>query len=290
MIANIKEKLKIDEWRHNPVAILTIIAAVLFVAILAVETIETRMAPPQTMQTIPQETAGPYITPKTPLGRLTVFAKMHRLPLSDWPIPLVEFLEKYPETESYVLNYPFYKDMQVPIDLTSSLGADQMPLFIQWDARWGYTQYSGELFGTSGCGPASLSMVCFHLLQDAKFTPRYIADFSQSNGYYTTGKGSNWTLIYEGGEQLGLDVEDINMADKDAVMEELEAGNPIICVVGPGDFTYSGHFIVLAGLENGMIRINDPNSRVNSQKLWDYDTVAPQVEGSWVCTVPQTEE
>lgn len=289
MNAGSKAKMKKINWRLSPVGILVVIAVILFAAILMLESKEEAPVSVPVTQTIPQATAAPYITPDTPLGRLTVFAKMHRLPLSDWPSPLIEFLEKYPETESYVMNYPFYKDEQLPIDLTSCLGAEEMPLFLQWDARWGYTQYSGELFAMSGCGPTSLAMVCLHLLQDAKFTPRYVADFSQTNGYYTTGMGSNWTLISEGGEQLGLDVEEMMMTEY-TVKEELEAGNPIICVVGPGDFTYTGHFIVLAGVEDGLIRVNDPNSKINSQKLWDYETIAKQVEGIWVCRLPQAEE
>lgn len=290
MFAEIKGKIRSKDWRIGPVGILITVALVLFVAILILERKEAKAeVPVQTVEASTQPVSAPYITPDTPLGRLTVFAKMHDMPLSDWPSSLIEFLEKYPETESYVMNYPFYKDIQVPIDLTSCLGADEMPLLLQWDARWGYTQYSGELFGMSGCGPTCLSMVALHLLQDAKFTPRYIADFSQTNGYYTTGMGSNWTLISEGGEKLGLDVEEL-MLDKTAILEELEAGNPVICVVGPGEFTYTGHFIVLSGQEDGLIRVNDPNSRIHSQQLWEYEQIEDQVLGLWVCRLPQAEQ
>lgn len=302
MLANIKEKIKIKNWRIGPVGILAAIALVLFIAILILESREIKLQVPVQVAEVQTETpvqdaeeeptrpvAAPYITPDTAMGRLTVFAKMHKLPLSEWPSSLIEFMEKYPETESYVMNYPFYKDVQVPIDLTSSLGADKMPLFLQWDARWGYTQYSGEFFATSGCGPTCLSMVALHLLQDATLTPRYVADFSQENGYYTEGMGSNWTLISEGGEQLGLEVEEIYL-DKYTVMTELEAGNAIICSVGPGVFTYTGHFIVLSGIENGLIRINDPNSRVNSEQLWKYEQIEDQVLGIWACRLPQAEE
>lgn len=291
MIAAIKEKIKNKDWRIGPVGILVAIALVLFAVILILESKEakTEASVQITDTTMTQPVSAPYVTPKTPVGRLTVFAKMHRMPLSDWPNPLIEFMEMYPETESYVMNYPFYKDAQLPIDLTSCLGADKMPLLLQWDARWGYTQYSEELFGMSGCGPTCLSMVALHLLQDAKYTPRYIADFSQTNGYYTNGMGSNWTLISEGAEQLGLDVEEIYV-DKAVIMEELEAGNPIICVVGPGVFTFTGHFIVLSGLEDGLIRVNDPNSKINSGILWEYEQIADQIEGLWVCSLPQSEE
>lgn len=289
-----KERNRTEHRRIGPVGVLVVIALVLFVLILVLESKEAKgakePAPVQQVEEIatqPTEAAG-YATPETPIGRLTVFAKMHSLPLSDWPTPLIDLLEKHPEAESYVMNYPFYKDVEVPIDLSNCVGTGEVPLLIQWDPRWGYTQYSGELFGLSACGPTSLSMVCLYLLGDARLTPRYIADFSEANGYFTTGMGSNWTLIYEGGEKLGLDVESLYI-DEDTVKEQLKAGNPIICIMGPGDFTSSGHFIVMVGVENGMIRINDSNSRVRSEKLWKFSDIQDQIEGMWVCRLPQPE-
>ena len=56
---------------------------------------------------------------------------------------------------------------------------------------------------------------------------------------------------------------------------------PVICVVGPGDFTTSGHFLVLTGYEDGKFRINDPNSYANSQKLWAYEDIKRQIRNIW---------
>ena len=69
---------------------------------------------------------------------------------------------------------------------------------------------------------------------------------------------------------------------KQRVLDNLEVGNPIICVVGPGDFTSSGHYIVLTGLENGKITINDPNSYANSKRLWTYEEIEDQIRNLWV--------
>ena len=62
----------------------------------------------------------------------------------------------------------------------------------------------------------------------------------------------------------------------------LQAGNPIIALMGPGEFTSNGHFIVLTGLQNGRLKINDPNSRKNSEKTWDIDQVLEQTKAVWV--------
>ena len=63
--------------------------------------------------------------------------------------------------------------------------------------------------------------------------------------------------------------------------ETVDNGGLIICAVGPGNFTDEGHFIVIRGISDGMLTINDPFSKANSRKKWDYNTVAPQVLQVW---------
>ena len=70
--------------------------------------------------------------------------------------------------------------------------------------------------------------------------------------------------------------------DKDRIYRNLDVGNPIIVVVGPGDFTTDGHFLVLTGHSGDKITLNDPNSPTNSAKSWDYDTLAGQIQALWV--------
>ena len=157
-----------------------------------------------------------------------------------------------------------------------------MPLLLQWDERWGYGEYAGELMGLSGCGPTCLSMVCIQLLQDASYTPQYVAVFALENGYAVKGNGSAWSLISEGGKKLGLDVTEIPL-DEGRIIRNLEVGNPIICVMGPGDFTTSGHFIVLTEYADGYVKVNDPNSPTRSQKPWKLTDIMPQMNNLWVC-------
>ncbi len=40
----------------------------------------------------------------------------------------------------------------------------------------------------------------------------------------------------------------------------LAAGVPLICAMGPGDFTGNGHFIVVTGYDGEGFSIRDPNS------------------------------
>ena len=135
--------------------------------------------------------------------------------------------------------------------------------------------------GLTGCGPTCLSMVSIYLLNDAKYTPKYIAEFSERNGYSVPGNGSAWTLISEGGKKLGLDVIEIPL-DENRIIRNLEVGNPIICIMGPGNFTTSGHFIVMTEYVDGKIKVNDPNSKARSDKLWNLSDIKYEIRNLWV--------
>lgn len=229
----------------------------------------------------------PTTTPSTPPYSdenelIAAFAREHHLSLSEWPDKLIDLLERNPETAEYVLHYPLKKDLNFEIDLQGYINNDRVPLLFQWDERWGYTKYGNDMMGLTGCGPTCLSMVCLYLLDDPKYSPRYIADFAIENGYCVPGNGSSWTLISKGGVTLGLDVTELPL-DKNRIIRNLQVGNPIICVMGPGDFTSSGHFIVMTGYVDGKISVNDPNSPTRSNMLWDYEDIKDQIRNLWAC-------
>lgn len=212
---------------------------------------------------------------------MEAFAEQHDLPMNAWPQEMVDAVANNPELGQFVLNYPIKKDKDPVIDLSQYRNTDTVPLLFQWDERWGYSDYSGGIMGFTGCGPTCLSMVSIYLRNNPDLTPRYIAEFSESHGYSAPGSGSKWALISEGGKELGMDVKELPL-DRNLVMRNLEEGNPIICVMGPGDFTTNGHFIVMTGCEDGKIRVNDPNSKERSERLWDYDQIQGQIKNLWV--------
>lgn len=212
---------------------------------------------------------------------VTAFALKHRIPYSAYPESLIDLLERNPETENFVLEYPIKHDQLQTVDLSAYKDYDSVPLFLQWDQQWGYIPYGNDVAGLTGCGPVCLSMVAFYLTGNESFSPDRMIRFAIDNEYVSPGNGSSWTLISEGGEKLGFDVTEIPL-DKNRIVRNLEVGNPIICVMGPGDFTASGHYIVLCGYENGLFQVNDPNSTVNSQKLWSYEQIKDQIRNLWV--------
>ena len=208
------------------------------------------------------------------------FADEKGISFGSWPKSLIELLDRNPQTEDFVLNYPFRE--KTAYDLTDFAKRDTVPLLLQWDTRWGYENYGSDMIAITGCGPTCLAMVGYYLTGDAEtFDPAAVAAFSEKNGYYASGYGSSWTLISEGAVKLGLDVTEIPLVEK-RIKDNLKVGNPVICAMGPGDFTTSGHYIVLVGLKDGKFRVNDPNSPENSEKLWSYEQIQGQVRNLWV--------
>lgn len=214
--------------------------------------------------------------------QVAAFAEKHDLEVSAWPDKLVTMLENNPETADFVLMYPLCKGQTYTIDLQKEAAGEAVPLLMQWDTRWGYEEYAGECMGLSGCGPVCLSMVCLYVLDDPTYDPLTVARFAEENGYAERGSGSKWTLISEGGEQLGLDITEIPLDEK-RMRDNLAVGNPIICVMGMGDFTSTGHFIVLTDYEDGKVRVNDPNSIARSERWWEFDAIKDQIRNWWVC-------
>lgn len=209
-----------------------------------------------------------------------LYAKENGISFRSYPESILALLERNPETETFVLEYPLKKGQAVDVDMSEFENCDSVPLFMQWDPRWGYIPYGSDVAGLTGCGPVCLSMAAWYWTEDPQFSPDKILAFALENGYYSKGNGSSWTLISEGGVKLGFDVTELPL-DENRILKNLEVGNPIICAMGPGDFTTSGHYIVMIGTENGLIRVNDPNSRTNSEKLWTYEEVAPQIRNLW---------
>lgn len=207
------------------------------------------------------------------------YADSHGLRYSAYPQKLIDLLERNPETEDFVCNYP-NRDKAAAV-YTEFDRSNGVPLLLQWDTAWGYTQYGSDMLAITGCGPTCLAMAGYYLTGDMRFSPDQVAEFAEKNGYYAKGYGSSWTLISEGGIKLGLDVVEIPLV-KQRMVDNLEVGNLIICAMGPGDFTTTGHYIVLTGWEDGAFRVNDPNSVKNSEALWTYEQIESQIKNLWV--------
>lgn len=199
----------------------------------------------------------------------------------DYTDSLLELLKRNPETVDFIYDYPTEHKVKHEIDLSEQVARENIPLFIQWDERWGYETYGSDMIAITGCGPTCLSMVLCAVRGDDKWNPLEVARYADKNGYYVEGSGTAWNLMNQGAKDLGLHPESLGLSEK-LIRKELQAGNPIICSMGPGDFTDAGHYIILVGVNgDGTIEIRDPNSPKRSEKNWDLQVLMKQMKVLW---------
>ncbi len=220
----------------------------------------------------------------SPQGILNTFIKDNGLQMSDYPAWLLESYAIATESRDFILHYPLKKDNTYTVDI-SGTPRDTVPLFLQWDERWGYKPYGVSIGGIGGCGPTCLSMVAYYLTGDAKYTPVYMMDYATNNAHVIPTGGTDWSLFGTGAVKLGFEVEQLPNVERN-VVRRLEAGKPVVINVGPGTFTTTGHYMVLVGYEDGKFRINDPNSPANSARLWAWDEFQSEVRNFWAISLP----
>ena len=199
---------------------------------------------------------------------------------SQYPQELLSALANNPEMAEFTAGYPGHSGRSSSA-LTSAEKQQEHPLFLQWDPRWGYQSYgSGSCIGLAGCGPTCLSMALFYLTGDDKLTPNKIAEYSMENGYYVEGTGTAWALMEDVPKLYGISVTKLS-AEESSIRAILDSDGVVICSMGRGDFTTSGHYILIYGYDSKGLLINDPNCVARSSRHWSFDDLKYQMKNIW---------
>lgn len=198
----------------------------------------------------------------------------------NYPKDVIELLDKNPETVDFVEDYETKKDNPVVENIGADYVEGQVPKLIQWDERWGYKTYGTSLVAASGCGPTCLSMVFIKLTGDASITPAVVADYGNQIKAVDDENNTLWTFMVQAAEKWSINCVEGKLSEEQ-VQAELGAGHPIICSVGPGDFTKIGHFIVLVSYNNGVVEVRDPFNKERTEKTWNYKDIEDQIMEMW---------
>ena len=167
-----------------------------------------------------------------------------------------------------------------------------IPMLLQGDYSATVLYYYGmpKSVATSGCGATSLSMVIAYLTGNTDQNPYQLFCDSVDAGCYH-GAGWSHSTLSRYAAEYGLQTRWI-ANDGEAVLQALREGKPVIAHMGPGIFTEKGHYLVLRGVtEDGLVLLNDPNSRSNCSKAFPMETLLKQAKTSeafLVCWVEKT--
>lgn len=185
-----------------------------------------------------------------------------------------------PEMTEFVLNYPAKINIVFDGEFSVEVPEKKVPLFLQYDEKWGYADYGNELIATTGSGPVCLSMACVYLQKNGKMNPIKVADYAVSKGYLKEDGTTDWKLMTDGAEGLELTSAEVPL-DKKKMQEVLKEGKLLICSMKPGDFTKDSSYILIYKCKDGLFYLNDPSSAARSDVPWTYKRLSSQIGGMW---------
>ena len=173
--------------------------------------------------------------------------------------PTIDYLQR---KDPGIIKY--YKGESVTLDRRA-------PLYLQWDRRWAATPYGDNLLMVNGCVPTSLSMAVSGLRHEFISPVDVISHVGPGDIGPT---GTSWSFVDRLPEIYGLRVERVPY-DQVAINQALADGKIVVMGLGPGQFTFVGHFMVVLGFDGTYYTVNDANSLENSLTPWRFEELTP---------------
>ena len=147
--------------------------------------------------------------------------------------------------------------------------------FNQGDSAW---NQNGYCIAKAGCGPTSMAVVITSLT-GKWVTPLDTAIWGYQHGFYSR-EGSAHEMIPAMAAAYGLRCQGAG-TDYQEIKKALKAGKPVVCLMGPGDFTRGGHFMVLVAIDNNdCVTVADVGSRTRSAYKYRLADVIAQSKGA----------
>ncbi|KAF1295852.1 hypothetical protein BAU15_03855 [Enterococcus sp. JM4C] len=193
--------------------------------------------------------------------------------LSDSPIQDVFHSEQSQQSFGQEANK--YLEKNNPTD-------NHYPLNLQTDERWSEVPYGDNTLGVNGCAIASLSMILSEV-EGRSVEPTEILDWSH-DAYFVDGAGTSWNIFADFASYYGLPFQNLDNSI-DAALNYLEQGIPVVVSVSPGEFTDTGHIMILSSCHEGQIKVYDPNDtpeKNHYKEDYSIDQIASQVINYWV--------
>ena len=137
---------------------------------------------------------------------------------------------------------------------------------------------------TSGCGTTAMSMILSTLI-DKSYDPVFV--MNEAYGMKACGKGISGTstsFFKKSAKAHDLNYKRVSKSgDLQAVLDSLSSGNSLVIAhMGPGTFTRSGHYIVLARVnEKGQVYVYDSNKASRNGWYSFNSVIVKELRGSF---------
>lgn len=174
--------------------------------------------------------------------------------------------------------------------------------YMQTDKRWANIDYSapGEktTIGKAGCGPTCAAMVIASWA-NKNITPKDTAAWSLSHGYKAKNQGTYYSYFKPQMAAYGIKAYQVNGSNlygktgaqaHEDVKRAIKAGHLVIACMGKGNWTSSGHFVLLYNIVDGYAYINDPNSTAPGRVKNTWALFKSQVKYYFICEKSEKQE
>ena len=165
--------------------------------------------------------------------------------------------------------------------------------YFQTDPRWKNKSYSAKgestTIGASGCGPTSMAMV-LATWADSRVTPETECAWALKNGYKAPHQGTYYSYFVPAAKRYGIACTQLNSASiygnsgsglHAQVKASLDQGDLVIACMGKGNWTSSGHYVLVWGIQGDTIYINDPASSKPARTRGSWALFRSQVKYYW---------
>lgn len=169
-------------------------------------------------------------------------------------------LEEETEEESFMLQGEIAYNGDSKNSWNIELGEYHgLTYYSQLDSRWRQKLYTAtgnqsQTIGTSGCAPTSAAMVVSSI--KGTITPDVMSKLFVEHGYRSPSNGTYWSANRAVADVFDIDYSETTNIDK--AIRLVKDNNYVIVSVGNGLFTTGGHYIVIVGIDDNILKIYDP--------------------------------
>jgi hypothetical protein len=167
---------------------------------------------------------------------------------------------------------------------------NKKPVFyLQNDARWGKLPYTidndpKETIGSSGCGVTCVAMLLSTFFNEVILPPE-MARLAITMHDRTANSGTEWDFFGHVASKYNLGFK--QTGDLNPALRALQGGAYVIVSMGPGVFTFHGHYILLWNYDGRAVSVNDPASVARTNKVWSPAIFRQQARQYFIFNLPQ---
>lgn len=210
--------------------------------------------------------------------------------VSEYPDDVLRYYYNITDNTDFVYNYLEHRNDYASMSFTDDeLNSPYPPKLYMSDFRWAYQNIGNSFIYHDGCAAVAITMANLYLTKSGELDPYKVALAAEDLGVLAGTGGIETAGVKELCEELGLNAVEYNYdtdiggsdetVDYELIRSITENGH--VCLLGMFGERFGAHAVVVRECTDEGIYINDPGSVDNTELLWDYSYVEPEIIYVW---------